>query len=146
MHGTEKLPHTPTLHAPPLPSPITAPHPTLPQPSPLLAGFLQPSQLLSDPQLRAARSRILSLFQSSRHLGSLCENPDDFRRPASAYRQIRRADALALQPAQRSLDDAILERVERDDRDARAALQSSDRVGHELIEPDQLLVRRDSQG
>src|SRR2546428_11698294 len=39
MHGAEKHPHTPTLHAPPLPSPHHRATPTLPQPSPLFAGF-----------------------------------------------------------------------------------------------------------
>src|SRR6266508_4757271 len=38
MHGAEKRPHTPTLHSPPLPGPHHRATPTLPQPSPLLAG------------------------------------------------------------------------------------------------------------
>src|SRR5207245_4463370 len=147
MHGAEKHPHTPTLHTPPLPSPH---HRATPNPSPtftLARRFREQvtSQLLSDPQLGAARSRIsLHLFfRSSQRTSG--HHLHDLLRAARAHRHAWRACAFPFQTAKSALHDAIFERMKRDDRDSRAALERLDGIADEGIESDQLFVRSDSQ-
>src|SRR5437660_10181095 len=128
----ENHPHPPTLPQPPLPSSRGVHTPTLPQPSPLFpgSGLLRTattSLLLRDSQLRTSRSRIsLNFFlrSSDRTAG---QNLHDFLRSARAHRQIRRAGALPFQSSQRPLDDAIFERMKRDDCDARLGLEHFNR-------------------
>src|SRR5204862_574679 len=134
-------PHPPTLHAPPLPSHARHTH-THPSPAFTLAPRLptraeQSLRLLRDSQLRAARSRIAIQFLIRSSHRTSRQQLDDLFRAARAHRKSRRTDALAFEPAECALDDAIFERMKRDDRDARAAFENAHRIVHEAIEPDE---------
>ena len=63
------------------------------------------------------------------------QNLDDFLRAAAAHRQIRRAGALPFQPPQRPFDDAVFERMKRDDRDARPWFEDFDGIVANALMP-----------
>ena len=65
---------------------------------------------------------------------------------ADADRQLRRADAAARHLLERLLRDAVLQRVEGDDRDAPARLQVMHRRAERLLEDAELVVDLDADG
>src|SRR5262245_16652842 len=65
--------------------------------------------------------------------------------PADADREVRRADAAALESLEEALDDPVLERVERDDGNAPAWPQHLERGRKRLLELAQLVVDGDPE-
>lgn len=66
--------------------------------------------------------------------------------PAGADRLPGWADAVAAFPAEIFFDEAVLQRVERDDRQPPGGLEGCHRLWKDFLDPVQLLVHCDAQG
>lgn len=75
----------------------------------------------------------------------MSQHPYDLNRSAPAHRKICRTGTLPFEPAKRSLDDPILERMKGDHTDPSYLAECLDRVIDESLQPRKLLIGRDSQ-
>src|SRR3954447_2830910 len=96
----------------------------------------EPCRLRARVRRDLARTRPDRLSMQRPHLGLV---------PARADREVRRADAPALLVAQEPLHDPVLERVERDHREAAARPKHLERRRERGLERAELVVDRDAQ-
>ena len=96
-------------------------------------------------QPRRARAPVLEDLLGRRADRLLRDEGEDPAARADADRERRRAAAAGRALAEGVLDDPVLERVVREDGEARAEREARDRVVEEPLELDELAVRRDAQ-
>src|SRR5450759_4333557 len=103
------------------------------------------SDLLRDPQLGAARTRIAFDLVRGRHDGLARDDPDYRHSSAHAHGQVGRARAAPRQFVEDGLDDPVLEGVVRDDRDPDSGSQPPDCGVDGAVEDLDLPVDLDAQ-
>src|SRR6267142_2792610 len=108
-------------------------------------GFVVISIPFGGAQLRAAGPRVrLDLVHRGSQRSS-CQQRDQVGRSASAPGEAPGADTAVRETAQRRLDEAIFEGVEREKDESPPGLQRLDRVENEPFESIQLFIDRDAE-
>ena len=97
------------------------------------------------PKLCTSGPWILKCFNVGRNDRFFCQDLNVFSSAAHAFGYTRRAGTFARKTLERLFDDAVLQRVERDDREDAISFQKFDRVSNELVQNFKLVIDRDTQ-
>src|SRR5581483_8706769 len=104
------------------------------------------SDLRTDAEARRLRARIACHLRGRRPDRPPRRRAQRRTRPAHADREVRRAGAPVLLPAEELLDDAVLERVERDHPESASRPQHLESGRKRPLESAQLVVHLDAKG